>query len=95
MDDDVAGLKSEVARSDKPPTNAEANAEQDKNIGVDCVVEAVIIVRLRPFSVTFEEMRRIGNALTLLTSFVLDVSYRSPSQHIWSAQATSPHPHNK
>ncbi|KAI6020804.1 hypothetical protein PISMIDRAFT_11741 [Pisolithus microcarpus 441] len=36
MDDDVAGLKSEVAGSDKPPTNAEANAERDKNIGVDC-----------------------------------------------------------
>ncbi|KAI5981821.1 hypothetical protein EDD15DRAFT_2203625 [Pisolithus albus] len=40
--DDVAGLKREVAGSYKLPTNAEANAEPDKDIGVYCAVEAVL-----------------------------------------------------
>lgn len=52
---------------------------------------APIIVRLGPFSVTFEERRRIENAVTLLTFPVFDVSCRFPSQHTWSARATSPH----
>ncbi|KAI6017992.1 hypothetical protein BKA83DRAFT_4316749 [Pisolithus microcarpus] len=65
MDDDVAGVKSEVAGSDKLPTDAEATLGRIRTLAWIPQVRARAVSGCtdhRPFSVNFKEMRRIRNA---------------------------------